>query len=167
MSRPSTDLRRSEERVQQVERLRRYARILDDGIRIPGTGIRIGLDPILGLIPGAGDVAGAVLSGAIVLESMRQGITRYTLLRMAANIVIDTVLGAFPVLGDLFDAAFKSNRRNLELLERHAAIPPASERADRTFVLLVGGGLLLFCVAVAAGALWLAAKVVGVLLGTG
>ena len=80
MSRPSTDLRRSEERVQQVERLRRYARILDDGFRIPGTGIRIGLDPILGLIPGAGDVAGAVLSGAIVLESMRQGITRYTLL---------------------------------------------------------------------------------------
>ncbi len=167
MRRPSTEVRASGERGRRIERLRRYAGLLDDGLRIPVIGIRIGLDPILGLIPGVGDVVGALLSGAIVVESVRQGITRYTLLRMAANIVIDTVVGAVPILGDLFDAGFKSNRRNLELLERHAAVPPESERADRTFVLLVGGALLIFCAGVAGGALWLVATMLRTLLGMG
>ena len=143
------------------ERLRRFAYWLDDGIRIPGTKIRIGLDPILGLIPGAGDAAGAILAGAIVVESLRQRISRYAILRMAANIAIDTVIGAVPVLGDLFDAGWKGNQKNLAILERHLAEPSVSKHADRTFVLLIGGGLLLLCLTVIILAVIVTAKVLG------
>ena len=147
-----------------LERLRRFAYWLDEGIRVPGTKIRIGLDPILGLIPGFGDAAGAVLAGAIVLESLRQGISRFGLVRMAANIAIDTLVGAVPVIGDLFDAGWKSNHRNLTILERHLAEPSASTRANRWFVLLIGGGLLVLCVAVAVAAIMVTANVLGWLL---
>ena len=147
-----------------LERLRRYAYWLDEGIRIPGTRIRIGLDPILGLIPGAGDAAGAILSGAIVLESVRQGIDRVGVLRMAANIAIDTVIGAVPVLGDLFDAGWKGNKKNLAILERHLAEPSVARKADRAIVLLVGGGLLVVCVTVIVVAVAVTAKVLSWLL---
>jgi hypothetical protein len=142
-----------------LERLRRFAYWLDDGIRIPGTKIRIGLDPILGLIPGVGDAAGALLAGAIVVESLRQGISRYGVLRMAANIAVDTVIGAVPVIGDLFDAGWKGNQKNLAILERHLAAPSGSTRADRAFVVLIGGGLLVLCLTVVVAALMVSAKV--------
>jgi hypothetical protein len=147
-----------------VQRLRRYAYWLDEGIRIPGTRIRIGLDPILGLIPGAGDAAGAILAGAIVLESIRQGVDRVAVLRMAANIAIDTLVGSVPVVGDLFDAGWKGNTKNLAILERHLAEPALAKRADRASVLLIGGGLLLVCLAVIVVALVVTAKVLGWLL---
>ena len=144
-----------------VQRLRRYAYWLDDGIRIPGTRIRIGLDPILGLIPGAGDAAGAILAGAIVLESIRQGVDRIGVLRMAANIAIDTLIGAVPVVGDLFDAGWKGNKKNLAILERHLAEPALAKRADRASVLLIGGGLLLVCLGIGVGAILVVAKLLG------
>ena len=147
-----------------LERLRRYAYWLDEGIRIPGTRIRIGLDPILGLIPGAGDAAGAILSGAIVLESVRQGIDRVGVLRMAANIAIDTVIGAVPVVGDLFDAGWKGNQKNLAILERHLAEPSVAKKADRAVVVLVGGGLLVVCITVIVVALTVTAKLLSWLL---
>jgi hypothetical protein len=145
-------------------RLRRLSYWLDEGIRIPGTRIRIGLDPILGLIPGAGDAAGAILSGAIVVESLRQRISRYAVLRMAANIAVDTVIGSVPVLGDLFDAGWKSNQKNLAILERHVAEPSDAKQADRAFVLLIGGGLLVLCASVVVVALMLFARVLRWLL---
>ena len=165
-SRPGVDLevRASTLDPAVLERLRRFSFWLDEGIRIPGTRIRIGLDPILGLIPGAGDAAGAILAGAIVLESLRQRISRYAVLRMAANVAIDTVIGSIPVLGDLFDAGWKSNQKNLAILERHVAEPSGSKQADRAFVLLIGGGLLVLCVAVIVVALMLTAKVLRWLL---
>jgi hypothetical protein len=147
-----------------LRRLRRLSYWLDEGIRIPGTRIRIGLDPILGLIPGVGDAAGAILAGAIVVESLRQRISRYAVLRMAANIVIDTVIGSIPVLGDLFDAGWKSNTKNLALLERQLSEPSGSKEADRAFVLVVGGGLLVVCVAVVVLALMVTARVLGWIL---
>jgi hypothetical protein len=143
------------------ERLRRFAYWLDEGIRIPGTRIRIGLDPILGLIPGAGDAAGAILAGAVVVESLRQRISRYAILRMAANIAIDTIVGAVPIIGDLFDAGWKGNQRNLAILERHLAEPSVSKHADRTFVLLIGVGLLVVCLTVIVLAVTVTAKVLG------
>ena len=148
------------------ERLRRFAYWLDEGIRIPGTRIRIGLDPILGLIPGAGDAAGAILSGAIVVEALRQRVSRYAILRMAANIAIDTLVGAVPIIGDLFDAGWKGNQKNLAILERHLAEPSGSKQADRTFVLLVGGGLLVLCLTVIGIAMMVTARMLGWLLTT-
>jgi hypothetical protein len=115
---------------------------LDAGIRVPGTNLRFGLDPILGLIPGVGDAAGAVLAGWILVEAVRLGASRATVVRIAGNVVLDAALGAVPVLGDIFDFAWKANLRNVALLERHLAAPDRAQRADRSFVLLVICGVL-------------------------
>ncbi|HUC40314.1 MAG TPA: DUF4112 domain-containing protein [Gemmatimonadales bacterium] len=115
---------------------------LDAGIRIPGTSFRFGLDPILGLIPGVGDAAGAVLAGWILVEAFRLGASRATLLRIAGNVVLDAGVGAVPILGDIFDFAWKANLRNVAVLERHLAAPVEAERADRSFVVLLTCGML-------------------------
>jgi hypothetical protein len=122
--------------------LSKFAYWLDAGIRIPGTNLRFGLDPILGLIPGGGDAAGAVLSGWILVEAVRLGASRATLLRIAGNVALDAGLGTVPIIGDIFDFAWKANLRNVALLERHLAAPGGAERADRSFVLLVVLGVL-------------------------
>jgi hypothetical protein len=122
--------------------LARFATWLDAGIRVPGTRLRFGLDPILGLIPGAGDAAGAVLAGWILIEAVRMGAPRATVTRIAANIALDACIGAVPVLGDVFDFAWKANLRNVAILERHLATPARAERADRAFVVLVVCGVL-------------------------
>lgn len=139
----------------RFEHLRRLSYWLDEGIRVPGTRIRFGLDPILGLIPGVGDAAGAIMASAILLEAVRQGVPRSALARMAANLVLDTALGAFPVVGDLFDAAWKANTRNLALLERHAVEPSTSVRGDRTFVFVLGGLALALVAALVIGGAYL------------
>jgi uncharacterized protein DUF4112 len=102
----------------------------------------LGLDPILGLIPGIGDAAGAVFAAWILVEAFRMGASRATLVRMAGNVALDAGLGAIPVLGDIFDFAWKANLRNVALLERHLAGPAQARRADRSFVLLVISGVL-------------------------
>jgi hypothetical protein len=129
--------------ARRLERVRRFAVLLDSGIRIPGTRIRIGLDPILGLIPGLGDAAGATLSAGIFAEGVRSGASRATLLRMAANIVLDLLVGAIPILGDVFDVVMKANLRNVALLERQAADPQSARRSDRLFVVLLSATLFL------------------------
>lgn len=98
-----------------VRRMRFVARLLDDSVRVPGTRLRVGLDPILGVVPGAGDAIAAALSIYIVLESARLGVPFLTLLRMIANVSLDFAVGSVPLLGTLFDAVWKANRRNLEL----------------------------------------------------
>ena len=94
------------------------ARILDDVFHIPGTKIRFGLDPLIGLIPGIGDAISATLSSYLIWRAHKLGASRLTLLRMAGNLAVDTVLGAIPVFGDIFDVQFRANRRNLDLLRR-------------------------------------------------
>ena len=115
----------------QLARARAVARVLDSAIGIPGTKYRVGLDPLLGLVPGLGDVAGAALSGYIVLTGIRLGVSRTVVLRMLANVGMDTVAGSVPLLGDLFDAGWKANNRNVALIERHVASPDATRRASR------------------------------------
>ncbi len=98
--------------------------LLDDFLRIPGTQIRFGLDGIIGLIPGVGDILGAMASWIIILAAWLRGVPKVTLARMMANVAIETIIGTVPILGDAFDIAWKANRRNFALLERSiGAIP--------------------------------------------
>ena len=106
----------------RIRRARVLARLLDSSIPVPGTKWKIGFDPIVGLIPGIGDLIGAVLSGYIIVEAVRMEVPTFTLARMLVNVGIDTVLGAVPAVGDVFDAAWKSNMMNVALLERHFAV---------------------------------------------
>jgi hypothetical protein len=109
---------RNEARLRRIHLL---SRMLDEQFRIPGTTYRIGLDGLLGLIPGVGDAAGALLSAYILSEAIRLGAPRTVLLRMVANIGIDMVVGAIPVVGDIFDMAWKANKKNAALLHAYLA----------------------------------------------
>ena len=100
-------------------RLRRVARLLDSGIAVPGTSWRIGIEALIGLIPGIGDVIGALLGSYFVAEALRVRAPRGTVGRMVGNVLFDLALGIVPVVGDIADFAFKSNERNLRLLDRH------------------------------------------------
>ena len=123
------------------ERLAALARALDAAVRIPGTNVRVGLDAVIGLVPGIGDVAGAALAGYIVLAAARRGASPALLARMLLNVAIDTVLGAVPVIGDVFDVAWRANSRNVALLQRHGEAPAATRAASRAVVVLVLLGL--------------------------
>jgi hypothetical protein len=126
----------------EVERLRAMARLLDSAFQIPGTRSRVGLDALIGLVPFAGDVTSAILSSFIVLRAARLGASRATVVRMMGNIAFDTIVGAIPLLGDLFDAGWKANTRNLALLEAHLQLPGPTARASRRVLLLLGLGLV-------------------------
>lgn len=138
-------------------RIRAVSVLLDDLIPIPGTTFRIGLDPVLGLVPWVGDAVTGAVGLWIVLEAARFRVPRIVLARMAANVLGDLALGAIPLIGDLLDVAARSNRRNLELFRRHALDPTASTREHRLFFL---GVLLSF-----AGVLWLVWSTAAWLLG--
>ena len=152
---PATDSILGSDAASRTKRVRVLAKLLDDSIVIPGTGWRIGLDPIVGLIPGIGDLIGAVLSGYIILEAARAEVPAYTLARMLLNVGIDTLLGAVPAVGDLFDAVWKSNTKNVALLERHLAGDRTALARERrgailaialaiiALVLIIGAGLAL------------------------
>jgi hypothetical protein len=136
---------------------RRLSVLLDSAIQIPGTNLRIGLDPILGaLLPELGDALTAVLSLTLVGVAFRQRVPRPVLARMLINILFDALLGAVPVLGDVFDFAFKANEKNLALLERH--------RGDPSRPATAGDWLVIAGVALAALVCALVPIVVGVAL---
>ena len=137
-----------------VARAKGLARVLDDLIRIPGTKIGIGLDPIIGLIPGFGDMAGGLLSTYILVVAARQGVPTSVLLRMLGNIALDSLVGVIPVLGDLFDFGVKSNRRNVDLLERYLAAPGHTTAASRGAVAGVLLAAALIVVGVVAAGVW-------------
>ena len=128
---------------------RALARLLDTAVRIPGTDIRFGLDPVLGLVPGVGDLVAGGLSAYILLLAARAGASAPVLLRMLGNLGVDALVGTVPLLGDLFDVGFKANARNVALLERHLERPRETRRASGLFVaallaaaaLLVVGGI--------------------------
>ncbi|GAB3588750.1 DUF4112 domain-containing protein [Hymenobacter daeguensis] len=105
-------------RLRWVERV---ARLMDSQFRLPGTRFRFGLDPLLGLLPVVGDLSSTAVSVALLLTMLRHGASGAVVVRMALNILIDTVVGAIPILGNVFDFAYKSNERNVALLRRHYA----------------------------------------------
>ncbi len=145
-------------------RLRRLAWLLDAQFRVPGTHVRFGVDALVGLVPGIGDVAGALVSGYIMLEALRMGASPSVLLRMGGNVALEVLVGTFPVLGDLFDVAFKANMRNVGLLERHLDDPETMRQSTarsnrRVAFIIVGVVLVLLVVALAlsvALVVWLA-----------
>lgn len=102
-----------------LKQLSHLAKLMDAQFRIPGTGIRFGLDGIIGLIPGAGDLSTFAVSGYMLWIMAQNGASGYVLARMTINILIDTLIGAIPLIGDIFDIAFKANMRNLRLMQEH------------------------------------------------
>ncbi|WP_424014644.1 DUF4112 domain-containing protein [Halorubrum xinjiangense] len=99
-----------------IKRVQFVAYVLDEGVRVPGIGYRIGIDPLLGILPGAGDVLTGGISLYVVVEAARLGVSYTTLLKMIANISVDVVVGTVPLVGDLFDVVWKANTRNFELV---------------------------------------------------
>jgi Domain of unknown function (DUF4112) len=130
----------------RIEALRKLKRLLDEAFRVPGTSLRFGWDPIIGLVPWVGDLLTALMGCAIVVQAHQMRVPGVVQLRMLLNIGIDLVTGVVPVVGDAFDFFWKSNAKNFALLERHApAVQPAT-RGDWIFVV----GIIAAVVAMAA-----------------
>jgi hypothetical protein len=149
---------RTERLAAAERRLALVSRFLDDLVTVPGTRHRVGIEPIVGLIPGAGDVVSAAVGVWLIAEAARFKLPGSVVGRMVLNTLLDLVVGIVPIVGDVFDFAFKSNSRNLELFRRYAADPGASTREHR--VVLLGAVLLVVGVA------WLLLALLGAVLST-
>lgn len=119
------------EQIKTLNRIRRFSRILDASIGLPFTKFKIGLDPILGLVPGLGDVVTTIFSAYIIVMAARFGLPWRILRQMLLNVGLEFVVGGIPIVGDIFDAFYKSNIRNLGLLEKHLQqVEPELETID-------------------------------------
>ena len=136
-------------RGDRLQRLRSLAWLLDNSIPLPG-GFRIGLDAVVGLVPGIGDAIGALFSAFILNEARLLGAPRSVLMRMSGNILLETVVGSIPFVGDLFDMGFKANMRNIALLERLQLDPAGTRRGSQLFVVLFTLFLILLTTAIVA-----------------
>ena len=133
------------------ESLDHLAWLMDDLFRVPGIGWRFGLDALIGLIPGLGDTATSLVSFYILASAVRYRVPKITLLRMGCNIGIDYLLGSIPIVGDLFDAWWKSNQMNVGLLRKRATVDITEARKGRLSDWLFVGVLILGLIGVAAG----------------
>src|SRR6478672_6681671 len=145
----------------RLARLRRIGWLLDSSIPIPGTRFTLGIDQIVGLVPGIGDLIAGFFSLYIILEAARIGAPRGVLARMGWNVAVDTLVGEVPILGDVFDIGFKANIRNLDLLDGYLRRPAEVRRTSRRFAALLVVGLLLL----SAGAIAFAVLLVRLLSG--
>lgn len=130
------------EREKSRKKLERLAWYLDSAIKVPGFNARFGLDGLLGLIPGVGDTIGALVSSAIISEAARMGAPKVLLFKMAFNVAIDALAGTVPLLGDLFDFAWKANQRNVHLLNCYLDSPRETVVTSRLFVWGLGAILV-------------------------
>jgi hypothetical protein len=124
-----------------LAQVRRLSQLLDNSIPLPG-GMRVGWDAVIGLVPGVGDTVGMLLSSYIVVQALRLGAPAPVLVRMLGNVALEALVGAVPLLGDVFDAAFKANVRNVRLLEQHVGAPMATRRASSAWVLGIVAALV-------------------------
>lgn len=124
-----------EPRTADLDTVRRWARLLDSQFRVPGTRFRFGLDPILGLIPGLGDIAGPIFGLVVVAHAWKLGVPKIVMARMLVNAGIDAALGLVPLLGDAADVFWKANQANVRLLEQHTFERRTAGAGDYVFVL--------------------------------
>lgn len=145
----------SEQKLQPIkidDRLDRLSWLMDELITIPGLGWRFGLDAIVGLIPGFGDTATSLVSFYILASAVRYRVPKVTLLRMGLNIAIDYVVGSLPLVGDIFDAWWKSNQMNVELLSKRATVSASEAREGQLSDWLFVGVIILALAVLAVGA---------------
>lgn len=141
----------------------RLAELLDNKFRIPGTNIRFGIDPIIGLIPGAGDVVAGVISLYFLIQAAMLGGSASVLGRMSLNILLDVLIGSIPVLGEAFDVYWKANLRNARLLEELQQHPQKTTSESRLWVWFVMMQFIVLIVGVLLLVTWVIAEVVGLL----
>ena len=141
----------------QLQSLDKLAWLLDSSIRIPGTNRTIGLDGIIGLLPGIGDVVSGVISGYIVVKALLMGLPIFVIARMVINLMIEGVIGVIPVVGDLFDFIFKSNRRNVRLMQTYLKNP--EDTSERSFMSVIVFLMVLFFVFLLS--VWMIFKMLG------
>ncbi len=142
------------------ENLDLLSHVLDDWFRIPGTSIRFGIDGIVGMIPGIGDILGGLASCIIVLAAWFRGVPNITIARMVVNVAVEVAVGTVPFVGDLFDIAWKANRRNYKLLEDSLHATPRSTNRDWLFF----GVLALFMLALTMIPFLLMAKLISMMV---
>jgi hypothetical protein len=147
---------RAERFAASERRIKRVTTMLDELVTVPGTSQRVGIDPLIGLIPVVGDAVAAGVGLWVIGEAARFGVPRIVLGRMVVNLLLDLAIGAIPLLGDLYDVAFRSNSRNLALFRRHALDPDSSTRREQGFfvgllALLIG---IVWLLLTAVGAVW-------------
>ena len=118
---------------QALRRLEALAKLMDNAFVVPGTNVRFGLDGVIGLVPGVGDVISGLVSSYLIWEARRLGVSKWILGRMMANTLLDTTIGAIPLAGDVFDVMFRANVKNMALLRRHLERKCAS-RATPTVI---------------------------------
>ena len=116
---------------QSVARLEAVAKVMDGVLAVPGTNIRLGVDALIGLVPGIGDVISGLISSYLIWEARQLGAPRWLIGRMMANTLLDTTVGAIPILGDAFDVMFRANMKNMALLRRHMAKRGLASREPR------------------------------------
>jgi hypothetical protein len=126
---------------------------LDNAFVVPGFGWRFGLDPIIGLIPIVGDLATTLISLYIIATAAQMQVPKSTLARMGLNIIIDSVVGAIPLVGNIFDFAWKANALNIQLLERHANASPTEQKKQSFWDWLLVSGMILLVIVVVIGSL--------------
>lgn len=158
---PSADARakRRDATLRQVEAL---GFLLDESMRVPGTRARFGVDAVIGLVPGVGDAAGAALSAYIVVQAARIGAPPASLARMLLNVAVDAATGAVPLAGDLFDAVYKANARNVAILRREMEAPGSTRRSSAAVV----GAVVLALLAILGAVGWVAWQVIRTMWGT-
>jgi Domain of unknown function (DUF4112) len=126
------------ETKKKQKKLRHLAWLLDSSIPIPGTHFKVGIDALIGLLPGIGDAIGVMISSYLLREAVLLGAPKVALIRMGINVVIEAVIGMIPLVGDVFDAVFKANQRNVRLLDEYLADPVRTTRVSGVFVGLLG-----------------------------
>jgi hypothetical protein len=141
-----------------LDALRKWSVLLDSAFRVPGTRLTFGLDPILGLIPGLGDLLAPLFAGLLLLHAVRMKTPRVVQLRMVMNAAIDLAIGVIPVVGDFFDFGWKANVKNLALLERYAHPGSKPSAGDWLFVLIVLGLLVVAAAVPLLAAAWLVSQ---------
>lgn len=156
-TRSSANAQKRAETEQKLQSLDKLAWLLDSSIRIPGTNRTIGLDGIIGLVPGVGDVISGLISGYIVIKALLMGLPIFVIARMVLNMMIEGVIGVIPVIGDLFDFIFKSNRRNVRLMQTYLKNP--EETAERSYMSVIVFMMVLFFVLLLS--IWMIFKLLG------